>query len=58
MNEIKVNLKSCDGMVFMIDKDISVESQFIFNVLEDVNENDNENIPLPNVSGDILGKGY
>jgi len=57
MTEIKVNLESCDGKVFKIDKDIAVKSQLIFNMLEDVDdESDNENIPLPNVTGDILEK--
>ncbi|OUM66425.1 hypothetical protein PIROE2DRAFT_53572 [Piromyces sp. E2] len=56
MTEIKVNLESSDGKVFKIDKDIAIKSQLINNMLEDVDESDNENIPLPNVTGDILEK--
>lgn len=56
MTEIKVNLESSDGKVFKIDKDIAIKSTLISNMLEDVDENDNENIPLPNVTGEILEK--
>ncbi|OUM65632.1 hypothetical protein PIROE2DRAFT_41488 [Piromyces sp. E2] len=56
MTEITVNLESCDGRIFKIDKDIAIKSQLINNMLEDVDESDDENIPLPNVTGDILEK--
>ena len=56
MTEIKVNLESCDGKIFKIDKDIAIKSQLINNMLEDIEDSDDENIPLPNVTGDILEK--
>jgi len=56
MTEIKINLESSDGKVYKVDKDIAVKSQLINNMLEDAEENDNENIPLPNVTGEILEK--
>jgi len=56
MTGIKVNLESCDGKIFKIDKDIAIKSQLINNMLEDIEDSDDENIPLPNVTGDILEK--
>jgi len=52
---IKINLESSDGKVFNIDKDVAIKSQLINNIVEDC-DNDNENIPLPNVEGSILEK--
>jgi len=56
MTEIKISLESSDGKVFKVDKEIATKSQLINNMLEDVEESDNENIPLPNVTGEILEK--
>jgi len=56
MTEIKVNLISSDGRVFTIDKEVGMQSELLRDRLEYVDENDNENIPLPNVSGDALEK--
>ncbi|ORX53816.1 E3 ubiquitin ligase SCF complex, Skp subunit [Piromyces finnis] len=53
---IKVSLESSDGKIFNIDKDVAIKSQLINNMLEDVEETENESIPLPNVTGEILEK--
>jgi len=56
MTEIKINLESSDGKVYTVDKEIATKSQLINNMLEDVDDDNNENIPLPNVTGEILEK--
>ncbi|ORY62036.1 E3 ubiquitin ligase [Neocallimastix californiae] len=56
MTEIKVNLISSDGRVFTIDKEVGMLSELLRDRLEYVDENDNENISLPNVSGNTLEK--
>jgi len=56
MTEIKANLISSDGRVFTIDKEVGMQSELLRDRLEYVDENDNENISLPNVSGNTLEK--
>jgi len=56
MTEIKVNLISLDGSVFTIDKKVGMQSELLREKLEYVNENENENIPLSDITGNILEK--
>jgi S-phase kinase-associated protein 1 len=52
-----VKLVSCDGKEHEISKDIASQSVLIKNMLDDVGEEHDQAIPLPNVSGIILSKG-
>jgi S-phase kinase-associated protein 1 len=52
-----VRLTSNDGVEFTVEKSVAEQSVLIKNMLEDVEEDDDQPIPLPNVSGRILEKG-
>ncbi|XP_058734543.1 SKP1-like protein 1A isoform X2 [Vicia villosa] len=51
----KINLKSSDGDIFVIDEAVALESQTIKHMIED-NCADETGIPLPNVTSKILAK--
>ncbi|TPX65822.1 hypothetical protein SpCBS45565_g04879 [Spizellomyces sp. 'palustris'] len=52
-----VKLTSSDGQEVTVPKEIACQSILIKNMLEDVGEDDDQPVPLPNVSGPILQKG-
>ena len=53
-----VKLTSSDNQEFTVDKDVACLSVLIKNMLEDFGEDSEDNaIPLPNVTGQILAKG-
>lgn len=52
-----VKLTSSDGQEFSIAKDIASQSVLIKNMLEDLGDEADTPIPLPNVTGHILTKG-
>lgn len=52
-----VKLSSSDGQEFAVPKDVACLSVLIKNMLEDIGENEDQPIPLPNVTGPILTKG-
>ena len=49
-----ITLQSCDGEVFHVDKTIAMKLKTVKTLLEDLGDEDDEAIPLPNVSSDIL----
>ncbi|XP_058728019.1 SKP1-like protein 1A [Vicia villosa] len=51
----KINLKSSDGEIFVIDEAVALESQTIKHMIED-DCADETGIPLPNVTSKILAK--
>ncbi|XP_058728018.1 SKP1-like protein 1A isoform X2 [Vicia villosa] len=51
----KINLKSSDGEIFVIDEAVALESQTIKHMIED-DCADETGIPLPNVTSMILAK--
>ena len=51
-----IRLQSCDGEIFHIDKIIAMKLKTVKTLLEDLGDGDDEVIPLPNVSSDILKK--
>ncbi|XP_058734544.1 SKP1-like protein 1A isoform X1 [Vicia villosa] len=51
----KINLKSSDGDIFVIDEAVALESQTIKHMIED-DCADETGIPLPNVTSKILAK--
>ncbi|KAJ3286897.1 hypothetical protein HK104_008843 [Borealophlyctis nickersoniae] len=51
-----VKLTSSDGQEFTVAKEIACQSVLIKNMLEDVGDDVDQAIPLPNVSGPILTK--
>ncbi|KAG4093840.1 E3 ubiquitin ligase SCF complex, Skp subunit [Neocallimastix lanati (nom. inval.)] len=54
--DIQVNLESKDGRVFTVDKEVAIKSKLLNDLLEDVDEDNNENIPLLTITGNILEK--
>ena len=52
-----ITLTSNDDRSFVVSRGVACQSTLIKNMLEDVGEDDNEPIPLPNVTGAILEKG-
>ncbi|KAK8693315.1 hypothetical protein V6N13_070904 [Hibiscus sabdariffa] len=50
----KIVLKSCDGKIFEVEEAVAVQSQMIKNMIED--DCANEEIPLPDITGEILSK--
>ena len=52
-----VEVNSSDNKGFIIEKKIAEKSVLLKNLLEDIGEADENPIPLPNVSADILAKG-
>jgi S-phase kinase-associated protein 1 len=57
ISEMPITLKSNDDRSFVVSKEVACQSTLIKNMLEDVGEDDNEPIPLHNVTGPILEKG-
>ena len=51
-----IMLQSCDGEVFHVDKTIAMKLKTVKTLLEDLGDEDDEVIPLPNVRSDILKK--
>lgn len=51
-----VKLSSSDGQEFAVPKGVACLSVLIENMLEDIGDNEDQPIPLPNVSGGILQK--
>ena len=49
-----ITLQSCDGEIFHVDKTIVIKFKTIKTLLEDCGDEDDEVIPLSNVSSDIL----
>ena len=45
-----IMLQSCDGEVFHVDKTIAMKLKTVKTLLEDLGDEDDEVIPLPNVS--------
>ena len=52
-----VKLTSSDNQEFNVPKEVACMSILIKNMLEDFGEEQDQAIPLPNVSGPILAKG-
>jgi S-phase kinase-associated protein 1 len=52
-----VKLLSSDGTEFEVERSVACHSMLIKNMLEDVGEEEDQPIPLSNVSGLILSKG-
>ncbi|GMI67070.1 SKP1-like 4 [Hibiscus trionum] len=50
----KIVLKSCDGKAFEVEEAVAVQSEMIKNMIED--DCANEEIPLPDITGEILSK--
>ncbi|GMI67082.1 ARABIDOPSIS SKP1 HOMOLOGUE 1, UFO INTERACTING PROTEIN 1, S phase kinase-associated protein 1 [Hibiscus trionum] len=50
----KIVLKSCDGKAFEVEEAVAVQSEMIKNMIED--DCANEEITLPNITGEILSK--
>ncbi|KAK8693313.1 hypothetical protein V6N13_070902 [Hibiscus sabdariffa] len=48
----KIILKSCDGKILEVEEAVAVQSQMIKNMIED--DCANEEIPLPDITGEIL----
>ncbi|KAL2914600.1 SCF ubiquitin ligase complex protein SKP1b [Polyrhizophydium stewartii] len=51
-----VKLSSSDGREFVVAKEVACQSVLIKNMLEDLGEDSDAPIPLPNVSGPVLEK--
>ena len=51
-----ITLQSFDGEIFQINKTIAMKLKTVKTLLEDLGDEDDEVIPLPNVSSDILKK--
>ena len=52
-----VKVTSSDGQEFTVSKEVACMSVLIKNMLDDFGEEMDQAIPLPNVTGAILGKG-
>ena len=52
-----VRLSSSDGQEFTVVKEIACQSVLIKNMLEDLGDDEDAAIPLPNVAGTVLAKG-
>ncbi|KAK8693314.1 hypothetical protein V6N13_070903 [Hibiscus sabdariffa] len=50
----KIILKSCDGKIFEVEEAVAIQSKMIENMIED--DCANEEIPLPDITGEILSK--
>ncbi|KAH9249077.1 hypothetical protein BASA81_013196 [Batrachochytrium salamandrivorans] len=51
-----VRLSSSDAQEFTVAKDIAYQSVLIKNMLEDLGDDEDASIPLPNVAGTVLAK--
>ena len=52
----KIKLESSDGQIFEIDFEIAQKSETIKNMIQDLGDDNEEAIPFPNVTGEVLGK--
>uniref|UniRef100_A0A060T3R6 E3 ubiquitin ligase complex SCF subunit n=1 Tax=Blastobotrys adeninivorans TaxID=409370 RepID=A0A060T3R6_BLAAD len=55
-SEPKVKLCSSDGVEFEVDKKVATKSMLIKNMLDDLGDDDDNAIPIPNVSSTVLKK--
>ncbi|KAJ1556951.1 hypothetical protein HK096_009925, partial [Nowakowskiella sp. JEL0078] len=53
-----VRLESSDGKIFTLDYSVASQSVLLKNILEDIGENEENSIPLPNVTSNILEKVF